>query len=86
MSANFTANVTNLPTTANRFYVVTFMLAQGATPYYINALQVAGTSVSIKWSGGTAPTANANRTEVETIAFYYSGSTWTALGQYSTYN
>jgi hypothetical protein len=86
MSANFTANITNLPTTANRIYVITFILVQGVTPYFINALQVAGSSVSIRWSGGTAPTATGSRQEFETIALYYSGSAWTAYGQYSSYN
>ena len=85
MSANFTANITNLPTTANRLYVVTFVLVQGATPYFINALQVGGTSVTIRWASATTPTATANRTEFETIALYYSGTTWFAFGQFSSY-
>ncbi len=85
MSANFTANITNLPTTANRFYVVTFVLVQGVTPYFINALRVAGTSVTIRWASATTPTATASRTEIETIALYYSGTTWFAFGQFSSY-
>jgi hypothetical protein len=85
MSANFTANITNLPTTANRLYVVTFVLVQGATPYLINALQVAGSSVTIRWTSATTPTATANRTEFETFALYYSGTTWFAYGQLSSY-
>lgn len=85
MSANFTANITNLPTTANRLYVVTFILVQGATPYFINVLQVAGTPVTIRWASATTPTATANRTEFETIALYYSGTTWFAFGQFSSY-
>jgi len=86
MSANFTANITNLPTTANRLYVVTFILAQGlTTPYFINALQVGGTPVTIRWPSATTPTPTANRTEFETIALYYSGTTWFAYGQLSSY-
>lgn len=85
MSANFTANITNLPTTANRLYVVTFVLVQGATARFINALQVGGSAVTLQWSGATAPTATANRTEFETIALYYSGTTWSAFGQFSSY-
>ena len=85
IGANFTANITNLPTTANRMYVVTFILVQGSTPYYINALQVGGTSVTIRWIGATAPTATASRTEFQTFALYYSGSAWSAFAQYSMY-
>lgn len=85
MSANFTTNITNLPTTANKLYIVTFMLVQGSTPYYINGLQIAGSSTTIRWIGAAAPTATANRTEFQTFALYYSGSAWSAFGQYSTY-
>ncbi len=33
-----------------------FLVTQGATPYYNNALQVDGNAVTPKWQGGTAPT------------------------------
>lgn len=86
MSANFTANITNLPTTANKLYVITFILAQDpSSPYLIDALQVAGTSVTINWSGATVPTPTAGRSEFETIALYYSGSAWSAYGQFSSF-
>jgi hypothetical protein len=34
----------------------TFMVSQGATAYYNNAVQIDGVGVTPKWSGGTAPT------------------------------
>ena len=85
MTTNWTANITNLPVTANRVYVVTFILVQGVTPYYVNALQIAGSPVSIRWFGASTPTATASRTEFETIALYYSGSAWSAFGQFASY-
>jgi hypothetical protein len=85
MTANFTANITNLPTTANRLYIVTFILVQGSTPYFINALQIGGSAVTIRWNGAAAPTATANRSEFQTFALYYSGTTWFAFAQYSMY-
>lgn len=85
MSANFTVNITNLPTTANRVYVVTLILVQGATPYYANVLQIAGSATTIRWPGASAPTATANRTEVQTFTLYYSGAAWTALGQLTSF-
>lgn len=85
MSANFTANITNVPTTTNRVYVVSFLLAQGGTPYFINALQVNSSSVTIRWSGAAAPTAVANRFDIETFTLYYTGSAWIAYGQLSTH-
>jgi sugar lactone lactonase YvrE len=85
MSANFTINLTNLPTVANKSYSVVFTLVQGATPYYISALQIAGVAQTIKWSGASAPTATASRVELETFTLMYTGSAWTVLGQLTTF-
>jgi hypothetical protein len=83
--SNLTVNITNLPTTANRNYVVSVYLVQGGTPYFANVLQIAGSATTIKWSGGSAPTATANRVEIQTFSLYYSGTTWTALSQLSSF-
>jgi hypothetical protein len=83
--SNLTVNITNLPTTANRNYVVSIYLVQGATPYYVNALQIAGSATTIRWAGGSAPTATASRVELQTFSLYYSGSAWTALSQLSSF-
>jgi hypothetical protein len=85
MNTNFTGNITNLPTTANRSYVVTFFLIQGSVPYYINALQVNSSSVTIRWLNAVVPTATANRQEIQTFTLYYNGSVWSAFGQLSSY-
>jgi hypothetical protein len=62
-SANWTVNFrgssgTSLNTlmAVNDTIAVTFMVTQGATAYYNNALTIDGTSVTPKWAGGTAPT------------------------------
>lgn len=83
--SNLTVNITNLPTTANRNYVISVYLVQGATPYFINTLQIAGSATTIKWSGGSAPTATANRVELQTFSLFYSGSAWMALSQLSSF-
>jgi hypothetical protein len=85
MTANFTINLTNLPTTANKSYSVIFTLVQGATPYYISALQIAGVAQTIKWPGASAPTATASRVETETFTLMYTGSAWTVLGQLTSF-
>jgi hypothetical protein len=85
MSANFTINITNLPTTANKSYSVVFTLVQGATPYYISALQIAGVAQTIKWVGASTPTATASRVETETFTLMYTGSAWTVLGQLTSF-
>jgi hypothetical protein len=83
--SNLTVNITNLPTTANRNYVVSIYLVQGGTPYYVNALNIAGTSNTIRWAGGSAPSPVAGRVEIQTFSLYYSGSAWTSLSQLSSF-
>jgi hypothetical protein len=83
--SNLTVNITNLPTTANRSYVVTVYLVQGGTPYYVNVLQIASSTTTIRWAGGTVPTPVANRVEIQIFNLYYSGTTWTALSQLSSF-
>ncbi len=85
MSANFTFNLTNVPTSADRAYVATVILKQGAVGYYANALQVNSGSVSILWANATGPTGTANRTDVESFTLYYNNATWNALGQLTTF-
>jgi hypothetical protein len=81
----WTANITNLPVTGNKTYGVVFIIEQGASGNFIDALQIGGTGKTILWSGATPPTATAYRTEVESFTLYYSGSAWTVLGQYSSF-
>jgi hypothetical protein len=62
-SANWTVNFrgssgTSLNTllSTNDTIAITFMVTQGTTAYYNNALTIDGTSVTAKWAGGSAPT------------------------------
>jgi hypothetical protein len=85
IAANFTANFTNVPTTAQRAYVTTLILRQGAAGYYANALQVNNSTVTINWINATGPTGTANRVDVESFTLYYNGTAWTALGQLASF-
>jgi len=57
------------------------MATQGATAYYQSGMQIDGTSVTPKWSGGTAPTAgNASSIDVYTFVVIKTASaTFTVL-------
>ena len=57
------------------------MATQGATAYYQSGMQIDGTSVTPKWSGGTAPAAgNANSIDVYTFVVVKTASaTFTVL-------
>ena len=85
MTANWTANISNLPTTANRSHVVAFVLVQGSTAYMLNALQIGGSSVTIQWNNATVPTGTSNRRELVSFVLLYTGSSWVALGNFTTY-
>ena len=84
-SANFTINLTNLPTTDNRVFSFSFFVIQGATGYIPNALQIGGASQTIKWSGGSAPTptSGAGKVDVFNFTLIRRSSTWEALGDVS---
>jgi hypothetical protein len=86
ITSSWTANITNLPTTANKTYGLVFILQQGSSPGYINSLQIGGYSIAILWAGATIPTPTAYRTEVESFTLYCAeGAAWTVLGQYSSF-
>ena len=85
LTGNIALTVTNLPTTTNQRYILTFGLVQGATGYYINALTLNSTSVSIRFPGGTAPTVTGNIVATQTFTLYYIGSTWTAVSQLTNF-
>lgn len=54
---------------------VTVIFNNGTTPYYLNAFQIDGTTVTPKWQGGSAPTAgNASSLDVYTFTIFKTGS------------
>ena len=85
LSGNIALTISNVPTTANQNYTLVFYLIQGATPYYINALTVNATSVTIRFPVATAPVPTANIVATQTFSLYYSGSTWTAVSIFTNF-
>jgi hypothetical protein len=81
-SANWTVNFrgssgTSLNTLMSNGQTLTvaFLVTQGATPYYNNAVQVDGSSVTPKYQGGTAWSAgNASSLDVYTYTIIKTGS------------
>ena len=84
MTAFWTPNITNLPTTANRSNIVTLVLVQGATPYFINGLQIAGTPMTLNWGNAAPPSPTANRIEIVSFILLYTNA-WTALANFTSY-
>jgi len=86
ISANFTAALTNAPTTDGRTIVVVLFLVQGATAYIPNAVTInGGAAVTIKWLFGSTPGGNANKTDCVSFTLIRTGSAWIVLGQLATY-
>ena len=87
-SANWTANFRgNSTTTLNTLMAVgetrtvTFLVTQGSTAYYNNAVTVDGSSVTPKWQGGAAPTSgNPSSIDIYTYSIIKTASaTFTVL-------
>lgn len=86
MSANFTANFTNVPTTVSRVLSATLFLAQGATARLPTAVQIDGVAQSIRWAGNVQPTPVANKTEIVVFTLIRTAAgAWVVLGQLSSY-
>jgi hypothetical protein len=80
-SANYTVNITNVPTTVNRATTVTLIASQGASAYIPNALQIDGASVAIKWAQGGTPSGTPNKYDIFTWKLLRtSASAWVVFG------
>lgn len=85
--ANWTANFQNVPTTDDRSIVITLIVVQGATPYIPAALQIDGSSQTIKWAAGAAPAGTASSVDIFSFAIIRSGGAWVQiLGSSSSYS
>ena len=74
-SANFTLNLRgNSGTTLSSLmnvgdaWSVVFLNTNGATPYYLTAITIDGSAQTIKWTGGTAPSAG-NASAIDAYSF-----------------
>lgn len=87
ISANFTANITNLPNSVGRVSIITLILQQGATARLCTGLSIGGTAQTIRWLGGTTPTPTNNAIDVQVFTIFQTGaSTYLVLSQLGTYN
>lgn len=80
-TGDITANFTNLGLTAEYGTNVMVIINQGATPYEVTAVQIAGVAQTINWQGGTPPTGNANGIDSFSFTILNDGGTFVILGQ-----
>jgi len=85
LAADFTANFTNVPTTADRTTSVVLILNQGGTAYIPTALQIDGVVQNINWQGASAPSGNATQVDIVSFTLIRTGAAWTVIGSLTTY-
>lgn len=80
-SSNWTANFVNLDMPSSRMLEVKLVVAQGATGYYANAVQIAGVGQTINWKDNTPPTPSTNRTDIIKFNILYYNDQYTVYGE-----
>ena len=85
ISANFTANFTNVPTTDDRGIGVALILDQGGTGYLPTAVQINGASVTLRWAYNVVPTPSTNQVDTVSFTLIRTGATWYVIGQHTNF-
>ena len=85
ISANFTANFTNVPATGDIAIGVALILEQGGTAYLPIAVQINGSAQTINWVDGSEPTGTAGQYDIVSFTFIYSDGSWIVLGALTTF-
>lgn len=85
MAADFTVDLTNVPTTDNRVNVITLIMSQGATPYLPTAFRINGIVQSILWLDATIPTGTGGQLDVVTFSLIRQSSSWSLIGALTTF-
>jgi hypothetical protein len=86
ISANFTANITNLNCDTGYATTITLVLNQGGTAYMPTAVQIAGVAQTINWEGGSAPSGTNSGIDVVSFSILNASGTYTVLGSSVSYS
>jgi len=68
-TGNMTFNTTNVPTDNSKIMTINVMVVQGATGYVPGTFQIGGTSQTIRWAGGSAPTPTSSAGKIDIFSF-----------------
>jgi len=79
ISANFTVNLTNVPTTDNQLYTIVLYLSQGATGRLATGFQIDGVAQTLLYSGNALPRAGTNSFDTQTFTLIRSSGAWRVL-------
>ena len=81
ISANFTANFTNLGLSTNYGTTLTLILDQGATARIPSAVQISGSAQTINWQGGSEPAGTNNGVDAVSFTIFRVSGNYVVLGQ-----
>jgi hypothetical protein len=85
-SASMTFNATNVPTDNSKIMTINVLVTQGSTGYIPTVFQIAGSSNTIRWAGGTTPTPTSSAGKIDIFSFTLqrtSGGAWIVYGSAS---
>lgn len=68
-TGNMTFNVTNVPTDNSKIMTINVMVVQGSTGYIPGTFQIGGSSQTIRWAGGSAPTPTSSAGKIDIFSF-----------------
>jgi hypothetical protein len=68
-TGNMTLNVTNVPTDNSKIMTINVFVTQGSTGYVPGTFQIGGTSQTIRWAGGSAPTPTSSAGKIDIFSF-----------------
>jgi hypothetical protein len=86
-TGNMTLNATNVPTDNSKIMTINVMVTQGSTGYIPGTFQIAGTSQTIRWSGGSAPSPTSSAGKIDIFSFTLqrtSAGAWIVYGTSAT--
>ena len=83
-TGNMTYNLTNLPTTNSKIMTINVLVTQGSTGYIPSTFQIGGSSQTIRWSGGSAPTPTSSAGKIDIFNFTLQRTTAGAWIVYAT--
>jgi hypothetical protein len=81
-----TFSVTNVPTDVSRIMTINVFVTQAATGYIPTTFNINGASQTIRWAGGSAPTATSSAGKIDIFGFTLqrtSGGSWIVYGSAS---
>lgn len=85
-ASNWTANLTNVPTTDMYAMGLTIITLQSSGTGLPTSMQINGSGQTIKWAGNSTPTASSSgKYDVTTFSFIRMGGAWMVTGSNSSF-